>query len=407
MKESYSKRWKWTWIGCLLMGWIFAFGTSELWAARTDQVEKDITEKKKDLKDIKKEITLTKEKEKKIRGKESSILGSLHLLEVELYQKEKELKQMETQLVQIRERLHQTKNQVVMISKRMERTKEELYSRLIALYKMGRVPTESFLFTSQSYLDLLMLDKYFRVIINYDARLVETCRYQVALKERYQEELIQDHSQWQRNISEIEKKRREITKVSGEKRALLKSIQNQKVVYQKVIVELEERARDLQTLIGKLEREKGLLAYGKSRHEPLKGNLAPPVQGKVISLFKEKGQNGIEIKSPMGAEIRAVLSGKVLYADWFKGFGNIVIIDHGDHTFTVSGYCSELLKKPGDAVSQGETIALIGSAGSLKGPCLYFEIRRHGKPQDPMEWLSHLDRMVSLPEENQKGKKGL
>jgi septal ring factor EnvC (AmiA/AmiB activator) len=246
----------------------------------------------------------------------------------------------------------------------------------------------------------LRLDKYFRVIINYDAHLVKTYHYQVALKERYQEELVQDQLQWRRNISEIEKKKKEIMKVSGEKRALLKSIQNQKMVYKKVIVELEERAKGLQTLIGKLEREKSLLAYGKSKYEDFKGKLLPPIQGKVISLYKEKGQKGIEIKAPMGAEIRAVLSGKVLYADWFKGFGNIVIIDHGDHTYTVSGYCSELLKKPGDIVSQGETIALIGSAGSLKGPCLYFEIRHHGKPQDPMKWLSRSDRVVSLPEEN-------
>jgi septal ring factor EnvC (AmiA/AmiB activator) len=406
MKGSLSRGWIWGWAGFFLIGWVFAFGTPVLWAARTDQLDKDISQKKKDLKDIKKEINLTKEKEKRIRGKESSILGTLHLLEVDLYQKEKELKQMETQLVQTQERLRQTKHQVVALSKGMESTKEELFFRLIALYKMGRIPTEGLLLTSQSYLDLLRIDKYLRVIIDYDARLVQTYRYQVVLKERYQDELTQDQIQWQRNISGIEKKKKEITKVSGEKRELLKSIQNQKVVYQKLIGELEDRSKELKTFIDKLEKEKSLLAYGKLRNENFKGKLNPPVQGKVISLFKEKGQNGIEIKAPMGAEIRAVLSGKVLYADWFKGFGNIVIIDHGDHTFTVSGYCSELLKKPGDTVSQGEAIALVGSAGSLKGPCLYFEIRHHGKPQDPVEWLSHLDRVVSLPEENKKGKKG-
>ena len=126
-----------------------------------------------------------------------------------------------------------------------------------------------------------------------------------------------------------------------------------------------------------------MLAYGKPRGEPVKGKLIPPVQGKVISLFKEKGQNGIEIKAPAGTEIRAVLPGRVLYADWFKGFGNIVIIDHGDHIFTVSGYSSQLLKKEGDTVAQGEPIALVGSAGSLKGPCLYFEIRRNGNLRIP------------------------
>ncbi len=393
-------------IGCLLIGGMFLLGTPDAWAVQADQMEKDITQKKKDLKDIKKEINLAKKKEKEVRGKESSILENLHLLEAELYRKEKELKQMEKPLSQTRERLHQTKHQIILLGMTMERTKEELFSRLVALYKMGRVPTGDLLLTSQSYSDLLRLDKYLRVIIDHDSRLVETHRYQVALKEQYQKELIQDQFQWQRNISEIENKKKEITRVSGEKRELLKAIQNQKVVYQKVIVELEERAKELQTFVDKLERGKGLLAYGKPKHEILKKKLTPPVQGKVISSFKEKGQNGVEIKAALGAEIRAVLSGKVLYADWFKGFGNIVIIDHGDHTFTVSGYCSELLKKSGDPVSQGEAIALVGSSGSLKGPCLYFEIRHHGKPQDPMEWLAQSDRVVSLPEENKKGKKG-
>jgi septal ring factor EnvC (AmiA/AmiB activator) len=403
MKASWNRRW----IGILLIGWLFIFELPDLCIGRADQIDKDITQKKKDLKDIKKEIHLTKEKEKAARGKESSILGTLHRLETELYQKEKELKQMETQLIHTQEKLRQTKQQIVGLGKIIEQTKEELFSRLAALYKMERVPPEGLLLTSRSYPDLLRVDKYLRVIIDYDARLVETYRRQVVLKERYQEELIQDESQGQRNISEIEKKKAEMTRVSGEKRALLISIQNEKVVYQKVIRELEERAKDLQTLVNKLEREKSLLSYGKPRHEILKGKLASPVQGKVISLFKEKGQNGIEIRAPIGAEVRAILSGKVLYADWFKGFGNIVIIDHGDHTFTVSGYCSELMKKPGDDVTQGETIALVGSAGSLKGPCLYFEIRHHGKPQDPMEWLSHLERTVSVPEEAKKGKKGL
>ena len=392
------RRWKQVLAGSVIIGWIFTLGTIALWAAGNDQIEKDLTEKKKHLKDVKKELSLTKKKEKKIQGKESSILESLHTMETELYKKEKELKQMEAQLNQTRERLHQTKNQITMLSKGMERTKEDLFSRMTALYKMGRIPPEIFLLTSQSYVDLLRIDKYLRVIIDFDARLVDTYRYQMALKERYQEELIQDQFQWQQNISDVEKKKEEIKKVRERKRALLKSIQDQRVVYQKVIGELEERAKELQTLIGKLEQEKSLFAYGKPKYETLKGKLNPPVQGKVISFFKERGQNGIEIKAPMGSEIRAVLSGKILYADWFKGFGNVVIIDHGDHLFTVSGYSSQLLKKTGDSVEQGEAIALVGSSGSLKGPCLYFEIRHRGKPQDPTDWIPQLEKGVSASE---------
>jgi murein hydrolase activator len=389
----------------LLIGWVALLLSTHLWAAGADLIEKDLTLRRKDLKEIKKELSLTKEKEKKIQGKESSVLESLHGIETELYKKEKELKQMEAGLAKTRERLRMARNQIAMLNKGMQRTKDELFSRVVALYKMGKMPPGVFLLTSHSYPDLLKIEKSLRVILDYDARLVETYRSQVALKEKYKNGLIQDQSQWEGSISEVEVKKREIEKVRATKHAILKSIQDEKGVYKKLIGELEERAKQLQGLVAKLEKEKNLLAHRSPKVDIPKGKLMPPVQGKVISFFKEKGQNGIEIRAPLGAEIRAVLPGKVLYADWFKGFGNLVIIDHGDHTFTVSGYASELLKKAGETVSQGEAVALVGSAGSLKGPCLYFEIRQHGKPRDPMGWLPNLDKVVFLPQGNQTGRK--
>jgi septal ring factor EnvC (AmiA/AmiB activator) len=290
----------------------------------------------------------------------------------------------------IKGKLEQTRSKIVMLNQEIEQTREKLISRLNALYKMKRIPSETFLYPSDSYSDFLKIDKYLRVIIESDSHLIDTYRYQVVLKSRYQEELIQDQLRWDRNITEGERKKKEIEKVRTRKQSLLKSIQNQKLVSQRVIGEMEERAKELQTLIGKLEKKKKFLAYGKARHDNLKGKLVLPVQGKVISLFKEKGQNGIEISAPMGTEIRAVLPGRVLYADWFKGFGNVVILDHGDQIFTVYAYCSQLLKKVGDIVSQREPIARVGSESYSKEPTLYFEIRFWGKPQDPAEWFSHL-----------------
>jgi septal ring factor EnvC (AmiA/AmiB activator) len=383
----------------IVLGLTLLSNLSELGAGRKDQIEKDISQKRKDLREIRKEISVTREKEKQIRGRESSILGSLNALETELYQKEKELRQMEKQLSQIKGRLHQTRSQIAILNSGLERIRGELFSRLTALYKMGRTPPETILLTSESFPDLWKIDKYFRVIIDSDARLVETYRQQVMLKEQYREGLTRDQGQWERNISQVEKKKTEIQKIRKQRQDLLKSVQNQKVVYQKLIRELEERGRSLQELVQKLERERSTLSYGKSKPEDFKGKLTPPIQGKVISLFKERGQNGIEIQAEMGSEIRAVLPGKVLYADWFKGFGNIIIIDHGGHVFTVSGYCSQLLKKAGEEVAQGEVIALVGSAGSLKGPCLYFEVRHQGKAQDPMNWISQPDKVLTSGKE--------
>jgi septal ring factor EnvC (AmiA/AmiB activator) len=382
------KRWKSLLILGTAAGWLFSVESASPRTIWADPVDKDLSQRRRDLKEIRKELSRTKEKEKKIQGKETSVLGNLQRLDNDLYRREKELNQIERKLDQTKERLEHNRVQVSGITERMEKTKEELSLRLVALYRMERTSPEALLLSSHSTLDLLKMDRFLKAVIHYDSNLVETYRQQVALKERYQAGLNQDRAQWERNISELEEKKREMERVRKSKQALLESIRSEKIVTRKVIQELEERVKELQALINKLERQKSVLAYGRLNHDALKGKLIPPVQGKVISLFKEKGQNGIEIKAPMGSEIRAVLPGKVLYSDWFKGFGNMVIIDHGDHTFTVSGYASDLLKKEGDLVSQGETIALVGSAGSLKGACLYFEIRHRGKPQDPLYWLS-------------------
>jgi septal ring factor EnvC (AmiA/AmiB activator) len=77
----------------------------------------------------------------------------------------------------------------------------------------------------------------------------------------------------------------------------------------------------------------------------------------------------------------------VIYADWFKGYSNMVIIDHGQHYYTLSAQLDEILKKTGDTVFAGEVIGTVGDTGTLTGPGLYFEIRHHGKPLDPVVWF--------------------
>jgi murein hydrolase activator len=96
---------------------------------------------------------------------------------------------------------------------------------------------------------------------------------------------------------------------------------------------------------------------------------------------------GIEITAPQGRDIVAVAEGTAIYADWFKGYGRLVILDHGSGYFTLYAHASDILIKTGDAVSGGQVIAKVGDSGSLEGPQLYFELRHKGKPQDPLTWL--------------------
>ena len=127
-----------------------------------------------------------------------------------------------------------------------------------------------------------------------------------------------------------------------------------------------------------------------------KGLLIIPVKGRITSLFgpyKNRKYNitnfrsGIQIKADKGEPIRSVFQGKILYADWFKGYGNMIIIDHGNNYYTVYAHLEEIFKSKGDAVETREVIATVGDTGSMEGAKLYFEVRHHGKPQNPLVWL--------------------
>ena len=99
-------------------------------------------------------------------------------------------------------------------------------------------------------------------------------------------------------------------------------------------------------------------------------------------------RRGIEISAREGEAVHAVGDGKVAFANWYKGYGNLVIIEHGPGFYTLYGNLSRLDLKENDRVAKGQVIGLAGETGSLKGSKLYFEVRRNGEAQDPLLWLA-------------------
>lgn len=124
----------------------------------------------------------------------------------------------------------------------------------------------------------------------------------------------------------------------------------------------------------------------------LKGELDWPTEGKLLNSFGSRRKatslrwHGVKIGANSGEEVRAVHTGKVLFADWFRNLGLLMILDHGDGYMSLYGYNQSLLKKPGDWVLAGEIIAYTGNSGGQSSPGVYFEIRHNGKPLDPVLW---------------------
>jgi septal ring factor EnvC (AmiA/AmiB activator) len=125
----------------------------------------------------------------------------------------------------------------------------------------------------------------------------------------------------------------------------------------------------------------------------LQGQLRLPARGQVIGRFgapRDGGGNwkGLFIRAAAGSEVKAIAAGQVVYAEWMRGFGNLLIIDHGDGYLSVYGHNEALLKPVGERVQGGETVASVGNSGGSPDSGLYFELRHQGQALDPMKWVS-------------------
>ncbi len=363
-----------------------------------------MAQSKEELGGLKKKIQEEKQRVKAIHKKESSVISQLNEMDRNLSKKEKELKVLNRKLEGVVQKVRKTNEELQLVTRSVKTQEAFLEKRLVALYKFGETGMPQIFFSSNSYGEFLNSQRYLASILGQDRELVEDFRKRQTVLGSYREQLKEDERELQALKEKAEQKQAEIRKDRLQKGRLLDSVRGEKRIHLAAIKELEVASAQLQALLNRLEREirekakaEVFIPAGKG-FGTFRGKLAFPVEGRILSTFGKNEnpkfntftvQKGIEIEAAIGAEIRAVYDGRVLYSDWFKGYGKILIIDHGEGYYTLSGHASALLKNVGEEIRGGEVVALVGDTGSLKGSCLYFEIRQRGKPLDPLEWLVH------------------
>jgi septal ring factor EnvC (AmiA/AmiB activator) len=145
-------------------------------------------------------------------------------------------------------------------------------------------------------------------------------------------------------------------------------------------------------VVGEVRQAAGPTPTGVSFAQ-LRGKMRFPVRGELVGRFgaprAEGGTTwrGVFIRAGDGLEVRAVAGGEVVFSDWLRGYGNLIIVDHGDDYLSIYGNNDALLKEVGDAISGGDAIASVGARGAAPESGLYFEIRHRGQPLDPLQWI--------------------
>jgi septal ring factor EnvC (AmiA/AmiB activator) len=383
----------------------------------TKKQQQEIIEKNARIRKLQEGIIDHKIKILGSRKKERTLLGELEKIEKELQIQKNMLGTLRTE----------SKKQEVLLSNKQQYLREVLKekrahqvhvkTRLAAYYRMGSVGLMNVVFSSESLPELLDFQEYFGIMVQHDHAIIQKYLAQLKESNRAREEHSREKLRLMKLADEVKANEQELKRIKQEKNLLLKQVNTEQHLYEQAVQEIEEAAADLAETLqriqtaaapkqvtpkpsAKIETEKKKLP----KKAPLvqdgfpgrKGLLDPPVQGIVITHFgqKVKGKfesftiaNGIDIRVKSGVEIKAVYDGKIIHSGYLRGYGNLMIIDHGDQYFSLISRAADFYKKEGTRVATREIIGITGEGDPLYGEGLHFEIRKGSNPEDPLLWL--------------------
>jgi septal ring factor EnvC (AmiA/AmiB activator) len=278
---------------------------------------------------------------------------------------------------------------------RMTARLSELRPRLEARARMGRAGELRLLLEATSLGDLVKRRYLLGVILSRDLALLGEAQRALAERERARAEQERESGRLHGLAAEAEDRRAQAEARREERETLLTALRGARAFHERAAVEAAGQARKLADFVATLPPPR-TGSTGPGGFLARKGKLPHPVQGEITVGFGRVVnpkfntvtiQNGLDFEAPAGAPVRAVAAGRVVHAGWFKGYGNLVIVDHGEGYHTLVAHLASMKTAMGEEVDPGDVLGTVGDSGSLKGPYLYFEVREKGRPVDPRPWL--------------------
>lgn len=337
--------------------------------------------------------TLLREAEA-LATQERTLLVELRQLELDREIRTQELAKINAEVTAMTDELARTETEARRLESEARRQAPEVAARLVELYKLGRAG-------------------YWRLLLNVDdIRSVGRAYRSVSTLARLDQERLSAH---RRTLASLAVSRAALQTRQADMRALQAEAQRTRAALDRAVATYVRRIRDidarrdlnaqltgeLQLAQEQLQRTLGAIAATPASPTalplaPFRGDLDWPADGRIAAPFGRQmrsrfgtvvRRNGVEMTAAEGSRVLAVHDGTVAFADPFTGYGNLVIVDHGDQAYSLYGYLASLEVRRGATVGRGAVVGTVGRSPAGDGPRLYFEMRVDGKPVDPVEWL--------------------
>jgi septal ring factor EnvC (AmiA/AmiB activator) len=372
---------------------LYAILAVSLGAGTSTEDRKNLIEiTRSQIKEIEKHLSEQQGELLTIDSKEKDILGEIERLEIELAKNRGALREVSSRIQEIEDAIEDGRKRVRTLNRSLRDVEDYFTRRLVALYKFGRTGYIALLMSSDGIQELEKTMRYMSSIMDWDREVLDR--------------VVEKRSQIERELAGLEENKAALEvlrKAKAARRELLEryieakvyvlmKARREKEFYAKAVKELKQAADGLtQTMIRLETEEKGISSL--KGLVPMKGELPLPLRGRIVRDLNKSGSNpfmhkkGVYITGSAGEEVRSVCSGRVDYSGWFKGYGQLMIVNHGAHYFTLFAHLQERAKEQGAMLSEGETVGIAGDPGWDLGPGVYFEIRKGGEHLDPEKWL--------------------
>jgi septal ring factor EnvC (AmiA/AmiB activator) len=345
------------------------------------------------LEQLRAEIEAREAKARDLGKQAEGYLGELEAVDRELTETRKSARLLRAREREAGDELVEARRGSEQAGRALAQTERGLDARLVALYKWDAAGGRTSLLSARDFMSFTRRQEGLARVVAEDRELFARharARADFQASRERSEALLSEVSEARREAGGREQKARERL---VQRRNLVASLRTRAAREEKAAAELRSAAARLEDTLRRMPtsppaaRGSGLVRGSTPR--PLAGRVRAGFGRQVDKEFKTQTlRTGIEIAAPSGTPVTAIAPGRVLFAGWFRGYGQMVILDHGGGDLTVSGYLDEVHVAAGDSVEGGRPIGSVGETGSASGPGLYFEIRHDGKAVDPLLWLA-------------------
>ena len=357
----------------------------------------NVTQRQKELAELRHRLASLRARYAETKRKESDLKAQLEAADLNLQIRTAERRELDIRESEAERMLGRLRGEREASAREVATLQLDLASRVNSLYRMGRVGYIRTLVAAESGKAFLRGLQAMAFLARRDARLLTAYRTSLATLEIRQRDLQSKQVELNVLAAESRRKEEELTSARAEKAALLAKVQRTGEGERVEVAKLEDKSARLAALLDLLEAHGRVLPPGTASIRSFRGVLDWPVKGAVAVPFgrianpKFPGtflrSSGWTLGVSPGAEVRAVFSGEVAYAQWLKGYGNLVVLDHGEGVFTLYGRLANGTVKRGERVALGDVVGRLGETSEDEVAGLLFEIRDQRTSVDPRNWL--------------------